>query len=502
MKLFEINQLDINFFLSEGITHIDDQSLAIEKFIHVLKNLEKFEISEKVDGANLWVGLDMLGNLFTSRAHKGGEIFYSPDDWSSKFSNTGFKSAHAALEKIKNILKTSGMIEGDIIELEILFGDKPNAIPYWPNQIIFLRPIEGEPDIDKIADSLNKKTIKVKVNDIPYTNDGITIEYKDEIHEWIFSKVPKFDIDLNKIKADIDLYIKKIENFLYAPNISNLELIDKNGNKKIPSNIEVLSLRATTSDIKKAKDLIKDIIEGKKDSKTGKRIKKTGLKFKIKEILLDKLVRNARSTLGPEIDQGGWIEGVVLRSKHTGKNGNDELYKIVDTDIFTAVNQFNHQVRKFLTTKHKGENTPRESAGIMGNLLRDLASSIGYPRLGTIQAKRYLKKLGDSPSDILDHLSKNINVSEIKTIWLKELDKTYKLLENLLEQYKKQYKNKKFVDSIGRIHKYDKTIHIRTLQVFAELFKDLNTWKKVVTNAKKPEELIMILIGDKIKGIK
>ncbi len=495
MKLLEINKDEARLILTEGITHIDDQKVSIEKFIDILKRLEEFEVTEKVDGANLWMGLDMAGNFYTSRGKKEGGEFYNQSDWGSDFKDTGFKSAHAALENKANEMKAAGLNPGDIVEVEVLFGDKPNAIPYWPNQIIFLRRIEGDPNIEGIADALDGKRSDVQVTDVPYTNDGESIEREDQNHSWSFSKVQKYEPDMAELKSALDDKIKTIENFLIQPNIANLKVTNKAGEEQTPTNVEVLGMRATKPEIKEAKEKVKDVIDGSRDPETGKRSGKTGLRWEIKEILVDKLVRTARSTLGPAIEKGGWIEGVVLKKPGVES---DELFKVVDKDIFTAVNAFNHQVRGFLTDKHKGTDSPREAAGILGNMLRDMAEVINHPQLGTIQAKRYLSKLGDTAQEKVAAIAADVDLESTKASWTSTLDKTEKLLKHLLGQYKDQVADKEYVDPVGRAHKYDDEIDKRTLQVFAELKRDLATYIQNVRDAKEPEELVMILIGDKV----
>ena len=495
MKLLEINRDEARLILTEGITHIDDQKIPIEKFIDILKRLEEFEITEKVDGANLWMGLDVEGNFYTSRGKKEGGEFYNQNDWGNAFKDTGFKSAHAALERKVPEMKKAGLSAGDVVEVEVLFGDKPNTIPYWPNQIIFLRRIQGDPDIEGIANALEGKRSEVQVNNVPFTNDGEIIEREDQNHSWSFSKVQKYEPDIAELKSALDAKIKNIENFLVQPNIADLKVTNKTGEERVPTNIEVLGMRATKPEIKEAKEIIKDVIDGSRDSETGKRSGKSGLRWEIKEILIDKLVRTAQSTLGPTIEQGGWIEGVVL--KRPSEKG-DELFKVVDKDIFTAVNKFNYQVRSFLTDKHKGTESPREAAGILGNMLRDMAKVINHPQLGTIQAKRYLEKLGRTPNEKISAIVGDVDLESTKISWIRLLERTEKLLQTLLEQYKDQVADKEYVDPVGRAHKYDDEIDKRTLQVFAELKNDLTTYIQSVSGAKKPEELVMVLIGDKV----
>jgi len=184
MRLFEVSSKEAKLLLTEGISHINDQKIPLDRFIEILKNIKDFEITEKVDGANLWFGLDMEGKLYTSRGKKEGGEFYNQSDWGSDFKDTGFKSAHSALKNSENEIIAAGMNPGDMIEVEILFGDKPNAIPYWPNQIIFLRAIKGDPDVAQIADALEGRSVVTEVENVPHTDDGRTIERRNESHKW------------------------------------------------------------------------------------------------------------------------------------------------------------------------------------------------------------------------------------------------------------------------------------------------------------------------------
>ena len=440
----------------------------------------------------------MAGRFFTSRMGKEGKEYFSEEEWGKEFKDTAFRSAHLALEQKIDEMAKAGLQIGDIIEVEILFGTKPNAIPYWPNQIIFLRAINGDPDIDNISNVLEGEKSKIQIKDVPYTMDGEIIERADESHTWTFSQVQNFSVDVGVLDKHLSKDIKILEDFLYAPNIANFIAKNSEGVEKVPTNLEVLAMRGV-GEVKEAKEIVKDVIDGKRDPKTGKRSSKGGgLRYRIKEILLDKLVRTAESSLGPSLEEGGWIEGVVLRSKGTGKDGEDEIYKVVDKDIFTTVNEFNHQVRNFLTAKHKGVNTARETAGILGNLLRDMAEIIGYPELGTNQSKNMLKRLGTSRQDIIRTITSNMDLEKTRVGWIKLIDKAEKLLKVVLEQYKDQYQDKEYADKIGRSHKYDKDIHNRTLQTFAGLFMDFSNWKTEINEANSTEELVMILIGDKI----
>jgi len=459
MKLTEVSRNDAKPILVEGITHIDD--LRIDKFLDSIRNLHTYSITEKVDGANLWIGMDIGGRFYTTRAHKGGDVYRTVESWGDKFADAPFKSAHAALVNVSDLLKEHGLREGDIIETEILYGKKPNAIPYNENQIIFLRAIEGEPDIKNLADALEGKQSIITVKNIPLTEDGRSIIFEDTEQTWTFSKVHEYDIDFDGLNEEIKRPLYNLKKFLYAPSVFEM-------NDRKLSNYELLRLRMSPKN-KQIKMAVTEVYDDYKQ--------------KIKDILLDRLVRQQHSTLGPE---DGWIEGVVL---HRDTNEGVELIKLVDKEIFTVVNRFNHQVRSHILEKHRSTKTPRENAGIRGNLLRDMATVIGHPELGTYQAKRYMAVNGET----LQESSENIASMRKECSHL--IERCHLILEKALDVYSMQYSNKEFVDSIGRIHKYDSIIHGRTLQAFAETFRELNSWGERIQESETNKDLMEIIYG-------
>ena len=86
--------------LLEGINHLED--LSVEDFISKVENLSNLIVSEKLDGANLWMGFDLDGKFYTTRAgkKKGAKPFYTIDDYPTMSAYSGFKAAHLALDKI------------------------------------------------------------------------------------------------------------------------------------------------------------------------------------------------------------------------------------------------------------------------------------------------------------------------------------------------------------------------------------------------------------------
>ena len=133
------------FRLNEGITHIED--LSIDKFINTIKNLFDYNVSEKIDGANLWFGRDTNGNLFTTREQKSADKDrkFQSKDYHMVSAYNGFRSAHDALENFFGS-KTDILKPNETFEIEVVFGKQPNVVKYSDdgvNYIVILRPVNG-----------------------------------------------------------------------------------------------------------------------------------------------------------------------------------------------------------------------------------------------------------------------------------------------------------------------------------------------------------------------
>ena len=103
--------------VSKGITHIED--LSVGKFVSVVKNISEYEITEKVDGAQLLFGIDNIG-FYTSRETKGGRRIYNQSEYGLKFSETYMRSAHVLLESVLPLMKSAGLWPGCQVEAEVL----------------------------------------------------------------------------------------------------------------------------------------------------------------------------------------------------------------------------------------------------------------------------------------------------------------------------------------------------------------------------------------------
>jgi hypothetical protein len=472
-----------------GITHIED--LAIDELISALRNFEEYEISEKIDGSNLQFGYDGDG-FYTSRESKAGdERMRSVDDYPIQYSTTFQRSAHLALEKVMPlIIRSEFFTTGDAVEVEVLFGKLPNAVPYNDdaNRIIFLRPISGNPDIEGLSDLLEGQRIRVEV-DAPFSLNGKTMDIRPERHVWEFAQTPTVngnEVVKGEAKQELESKLDEIETFLKQPSgiggFSNAEAISLPLNKR-PEGI-------STSEWKEAKEAIKSL--RKKFYDVSDDGTPTGFKQDIKEFLLKRLVRTIGSAFGPEVSDGGWIEGVVFRHKDT-----NQMFKVVDKDMFTAVKKFIWKVRDELSEKPKSVNT---ISSFMGKVLVGLGTSLGIPELGTFQAKRALKKHGSTREEILSNLSKEIDFDNTKSYWEKFITDQQEKFNKELDKYIKGRKDLSFTAN-DRTFKYDDEVHARTLQVFESVNRILKGFLENTRKAKSAEDLIMLLVGRQLQDI-
>jgi hypothetical protein len=148
-------------FLAEGtydygIAHLED--LDIETFLRSIEKLHELEAVQKLDGANLRVGLDEDGELFTSREQKGGRRFYKESDFPRNSAYDGFRAAHAVLEKAEGYF-LEVLVPGESINLEIIYGPQPNTVFYGKDNLNYIALLEMLPGDDP---SVNPDQSKLK----------------------------------------------------------------------------------------------------------------------------------------------------------------------------------------------------------------------------------------------------------------------------------------------------------------------------------------------------
>jgi len=439
----------------KGIAHIEE--LPTHAFIKYVREIEHVSISEKLDGANLQVGIDEHG-FYTSRGAKGGDKQYNSDSYGTKFASTYMRAAHDALDKVKDTLEESGLRQGVELNLEVFFGALPNTVPYNAdgiNRIVFLGQTAGDKiNLTRLAKDLNGVRVTIQLQNVPDTEDGKDINYRTRNYVFEFAQVPQItnkisDSRVQQIEQELTEYEKWLGNASELGGIPNQEAINLNMNK-----------------IKKDKrDNAKAVREN---------IKGQDLQFKmlVKNVLLDTFVRDRGSKFGPKPEDGGWIEGVALKDR----NGN--LVKLVDKDVFLKRNVDNHELRNEVGGQAK---TPDLVEGMWGDIKLTIATALGHPELGTYQAKRYLQKFDDPVQELSD-----FDITSVGNYLTPVLKDKQENLHSRLEQY----------DSEEHENEH---VHKRNLQTFAEVNKYIEDILNYIKEPDaKPQGLLMKLVKDKL----
>lgn len=482
-------------YIWEGIDHIED--LPIEDFIFAIENFNKMIATQKLDGANLQVGVDKDGKFYTSRESKrGGKRFYKASDYPEDvIAYDGFRTAHMVLNKKKDIIsKILG--KGSAAEVEILYKRQPNAITYGKdglNFIAFLRmlvtPEDETPDqnkIKKLNDALDKEIITVnsKVTD---SEDGEDLVFTKEDSKWKFTVPEKVSGDIFKT-VNLSKELTSLKKFLNTEN----KKASKLGNPEIKSNYDVMISRV--KDLKDEKERIKEIVQ--KD-----------YKLAIKDTLLNTFVRKIKpgiqdERLHPDEDLG--IEGVVFLDPVSQKQ-----FKIVDKDVFTTINAFNHEIRSNITGVVKTDDplAPLASrGGIFGDAKIRISKLFGIDDLNTAAGvKKTLRKFGgDSPEECVVNMAKSLNQVNVQATKKKMeaiLIATLEQLEEALQDFKNNADKYKKKLSTGKIVGYSPEVKKRTLLTFADTKRSLNKLLTTIKNSKNISDLIVAMYGRQIKEI-
>lgn len=484
------------------IKHIED--LPHRKFIDVIKSLSEYEITEKLDGVNLAFGVDEQGKFFTSRETKGGDRKYTTTQYEDHPANNATKSAHEALknmvcglERIAPYMRDS--LKGQLVEVEVLFGRQPNAIVYGSNCIVFLRMIEGEQkNIDMLGHLLQDQTTTSLVY-VTESRNGLTLDTHTELQTWRFAAVPRVithDFAFAFVGAVKDL--QNYENWLGVTcgegwDFPNGDLVKLNLNTVKKNDRPLL------------KALRNEALQ-----------KNMEFKLRIKEHFL-----NVLRTIEPELrdtDVEEWedfgIEGVVLQHKETG-----EQFKIVDKEVFSAINQFNHAIRNEIKNTFGGgrqkfdEATLGRSCDLYNGLLENLAFLLGIGGLSkTSTIKRTLRKYkGESLDETLKNIAYEIarsmnreayeHASLFKHAVQIIIDKHIKMLEQHLSEYQENRESYRLTLKTGVEIRYTEEIHRRTLLLFADMKEELTEMLDGVNDANTPQDIVLALYGKQLLSI-
>lgn len=477
-----------------SITHIEDLPLAA--FIKAVRNIQTFHASEKLDGANLWMGLDDEGRLFTTREgkRKGSTQFFAEKDYPRFAAYNGFRAAHAALaEKIEDIKRV--MQPGQMVEMEILYGRQPNAVTYGAEDksyIAFLRGVEGTPDVvaDQLTTTLGGQSVKVRVPTIE-TTDGEDLNVNDKDITWQFTGAQRVDpsklkdIDLEKHLAALEEYLRQPAGLEHAPELTNLELL-QNSLGTVP-----------VADRPAAKD---------KKAEVNARVM-SEYKLLIKKDLLDNYISQIKPALGDKdlsADEDVGIEGVVLRDPTTS-----DLVKIVDKDAFTTINAFNHAIRNQISGVVKtldGEAPLEARGGILGNMKIQIADLLGNKELarGSTAKKAFAMVKGASPIDTVKAFAANLDIPDFlgtKRKMLALIQQSAADMRALLEDFKTNKEHFQLKLKNGKTIGISEEINKRTLLVFAESRRNILELFEKVKKAKTIAQIIATIYGHLAKAV-
>ncbi len=404
-----------NVVIIEGISHIED--LPLKSFIDTVEKFQDKVVTEKLDGSNLWFGVDEDG-FFTSREGKSKKHarFYTVKDYPSIAAYNGFRAAHLALEQHKATIE--GMLQpGDIVEIEVLFGRQPNTVTYGAenqNYIVILRGIGTDPaKVDSLASALDDKTSTITSTVITST-DGSKLDYTDESMTWKFTQVKPIDnakIDSSEVKDKL----KELKEFLAKAN----EAFPSRSNEDVAT----VNLGSVPKDEREQMKVARENVLAKIMDE---------FKIPIKELFLNNFVRKIKprlqdADLQPSEDIG--VEGVVISDKETG-----DQVKIVDKDVFTAINTFNNFIQSNISglVRTDDQDAPIElRGGAFGQAKIRIAELLGVKELAvSASSKKILTKFkGSSPRDTADKLAASLNIESFSSVKIK----CTAILKNALE---------------------------------------------------------------------
>lgn len=457
--------------VSKGIPHIED--LDLSDFIDTLDKWHFHEATEKLDGAQILFGIDENG-FYTSRESKGGRRIYNESDYDVRFSTTYMRATHKLLESVLPALKSAGLRLGDQVESEVLSGPVPNVVQYSEdtNYLIFLRVIEGNVNINRLKQKLAGHSLSITL-DTPITVDGRKIYVTEQTHEWKFSRSPI--VPMNRYLPRMFNAEKKA-----LKEYANTEVL-VNGCTFI-TNADIMNIPLNRRpDWCEPKDwkIVKEELKALKESIAFQLIE---YKLAIKTILLDHFVRQQASAFGPSLEDGGWIEGVVLRRTDTGK-----MVKLVDKDTFTMTLREAWFERNALM---EGAKSIDGNHSFLGTMFVSMASALGHPELGTLQAKNYLRKASMITEDRITTLSNGVDFESVKSYWINLLEKQKLNLETRLVKYEKEKDIQKSTDDTYRC-----STQYRTLEAYSTIFKKIISLQEATILSVSVEDLITILIG-------
>ncbi len=478
--------------LSESITHVED--LPLDEFIGALKKLPQMVAQEKLDGANLWVGLDENGKLFTSREgkRKNADRRFKPEDWPLVSAFNQFRAAHAAIavkeQELKQVLRP-----GDTVEAEVMFGRQPNSVIYGADGmsfIAFLRGVNGTADsvANELAAKLMNQTVDASTVLVD-TADGEQLSEVQDSFSFKFTAPHKIDSQHLKAESHISGLVAKLESFLdqdSGAGMTNRELASVNLQKIDKSSRDEVKQKRT--------ELLAKI--------------QTEFKLPIKNALLDKVVRKIRSgltdkTIDDKDDIG--IEGIVLRDPESGNQ-----IKIVDKDVFTAINKFNQHVRQSVQSALNTldpDASLEARGGLIGEMRIRIAEVFGNRELAKASnaRKAFSATKGNTPEETVKNFADTMQGIDdfiaLKKKILAIIADTSKQLKQKLEDFKDHQDEYRLKLKNGKEIGLSPDTVKRTLLTFAEARKHLIETFERVKKTKSLAQLVATLYGQHAKAL-
>ena len=477
--------------LSEGISHIED--LPIDVFIDVLRKMPEMVGFEKLDGAQLWLGIDENNRFYTSREGKrtNSERKYHPEDWPQISAFNQFRAAHAALMTreidIKRVMRS-----GDTIEAEVLFGKQPNSVTYGAqgkSYIAFLRGVNNTPDTiaDHLGQVLKNQQAEAKV-DLVQTTDGETLSVVNQTFTFEFTVPQAINPAKLDASAEVEKHLKALESFLSKQSsvkeLTNKQLMLAQLNQ-VPKELRAVVKQARA-------DMIAHV--------------QTEFKLPIKQALLNKVVRQLKTSLAEPGDANDiGIEGVVLRNPKTG-----EQFKIVDKDVFTTVNKFNQSVRGEIQSALNtvDPDSPIEArGGLVGALRIEIADMLGNRDLAKASnVRKILEPIrGNSPEEAIKNMAKSMPaIDDYEAIKKKALALTSAAASELkakLDDFKENQGNYQLKLKNGKEISLSADTIDKTLLSFAEARRNLSTLFDKIKSSKSLAQFLAIMYGAQAKAV-
>lgn len=467
-KDFEKQVISTNhgvFKLNETVAHIED--LPPQEFLRCIRNIANLIASEKLDGANMIVGVDNSGRLYVSREFKGGGRIYK-NTAPTRAAENGFCAAFTALKQVEPIIRHV-IKDGEAIECELLFGRQPNAIVYGDNYIAFLRTIPGDngehPDQSKVkalTDALKGERVRIEISLIS-TIDGSKLITRDEAIHFKFTSTTFIDSHHFKT-VDVDKELEHFEKWLRDNPLSSF----------------------------KSKNALADAA--------------SKFMLPIKEKLLDQLVRYripALRTQQVSDDENIGVEGIVIHDPQTGKQ-----VKLVDKDAFTIINRFNHSIRNEIKqTSHTNKETQKAFSASVGHadqsiydkMLTGIAKAIGIPSLDKYtRITHALRSFKTVPNFIRAWPQ---DVPAVKTSVGNCVDTAIEDLQAARRHFLENWKSYNVKLKDGRLVKYTDEVYKRTLIVFAETLHELTDIRQNISKSASITEIASAVFGKQLKAI-